>query len=46
LILKVPDSNDVEIQSKNGKRKLLTYKHIGKGMDNSGQKLVFSLPEK
>ncbi len=46
MILKVPDSNDLEIVDKNGKRSLLIYKHMGKGLDNLGQILVYSLPEK
>lgn len=46
MILKVPDSNDLEIVDKNGKRSLLIYKQMGKGLDNLGQILVYSLPEK
>ncbi len=46
MILKVSDSNEMEILGKEGKQKLLIYKHIGEGMDNKGQTLVYSLPEK
>ncbi len=46
MILKVPDSNEIELVGNNGNRKLLIYKHIGKGMLNRGQTLVYSLPEK
>jgi hypothetical protein len=46
MILKVPDSNDLEIVDKNGKRSLLIYKQMGKGLDNVEQILVYSLPEK
>ena len=46
MILKVPDSNDLEIFDKNGERSLLIYKHQVKGLDNLGQVLVYSLPEK
>jgi hypothetical protein len=46
MILKVPDSNDLEIFDKNGKRSLLIYKHLSKGLDKLGQTLVYFLPEK
>jgi hypothetical protein len=46
MILKVPDSNEMEILDTNGKKKLLIYKHIGRGIDDTGKTLVYSLSEK
>ncbi len=46
LILKVPDSNEMEIIGTNNQSKLLVYKHIGQGFDSKDETLIYSLPHK
>ena len=43
IILKVPNSNEMEIIESNGKKKLLVYKHIGQHFSSKDQTLVYSL---
>jgi len=45
MIIKVPDSNEIEMLEKNGRRNILIYRHISKGMNSEGQTLVYSLPK-
>ena len=44
-ILKVPDSNEMEIIDGEETRKLLIYRHIGTGMDTEGHTLVYTIPK-
>lgn len=44
IILKVPDSNDMEIINLNGIKKLLIYKHPSKQFDENGETLIYTLP--
>ncbi|MDA3952868.1 MAG: hypothetical protein PF485_04420 [Bacteroidales bacterium] len=43
-ILKVEDSNDMEIIDSEGQKKLLIYKHIGKDFNAHSQTIIYSLP--
>ena len=44
LILKVQDSNEMEIIQTNNQSKLLIYKHIGRGFNEKDETLIYSLP--
>ncbi|RXQ95924.1 hypothetical protein EO244_06370 [Ancylomarina salipaludis] len=44
IILKVPDSNDMEIIDFNGTKKLLIYKHPSKHFEENGETLIYTLP--
>ena len=46
LILKVPDSNEMEIIPSSNQTKLLIYKHIGQGFDSKDETLIYSLTNK
>ena len=41
-LLKVPDSNEMKILDSNGEKKLIVYKHIGKGFDAKDKTLIYS----
>lgn len=43
-ILKVRDSNEMEIINSEGQKKLLIYKHIGKDINAHDQTIIYSLP--
>jgi hypothetical protein len=42
-LLKVQDSNEMKILDSNGEKKLIIYKHIGKGFNAKGKTLIYSL---
>lgn len=44
IILRVPDSNDMEIIDFNGTKKLLIYKHPGKHINENEGTLIYTLP--
>lgn len=41
-LLKVSDSNEMKLLDSNGERKLIIYKHIGKGFDAKDKTLIYS----
>ncbi len=46
VLLKVADSNNMEILESNGVKKLFVYKHIGQDFNTQDQTIVYSLPTK
>lgn len=43
-LLKIENSNEIEIVKSNGLTKMLVYKHVGSGFNGDDQTLIYNLP--
>lgn len=43
VILKIPNSNEMEIIDSNGQKKLLIYKHYGEHFNAKDETIIYSL---